>query len=128
MHIYTDVIGGGFSVKLSCLKHKRKEEYTWDFSGTVLRTEQLGKPRRKFEYDIKKGFITECDGMDWINLAEDRDQGRAIVNTVINTRFHKMLENSWVAKGLTASEDALSSTEMVKHIQCGLNAKKMLRY
>jgi hypothetical protein len=26
----------------------------------------------------------ECDGMDWIDLAEDRDQGRALVNTVMN--------------------------------------------
>jgi hypothetical protein len=26
------------------------------------------------------------DGMDWINLAEDRDQWRALVNTVMNLR------------------------------------------
>jgi hypothetical protein len=26
------------------------------------------------------------DGMDWINLAEDRDQLRALVNTVMNLR------------------------------------------
>jgi hypothetical protein len=26
------------------------------------------------------------DGMDWINLAEDRDRWRAIVNTVMNLR------------------------------------------
>jgi hypothetical protein len=25
-----------------------------------------------------------CDGMDWINLAEDRDQWRALVKTVMN--------------------------------------------
>jgi hypothetical protein len=27
------------------------------------------------------------DGMDWIDLAEDRDQWRALVNTVMNLRF-----------------------------------------
>jgi hypothetical protein len=26
------------------------------------------------------------DGMDWIDLAEDRDQWKALVNTVINLR------------------------------------------
>jgi hypothetical protein len=29
----------------------------------------------------------EWDGMDWIDLAEDRDQWRALVNTVTNLRF-----------------------------------------
>jgi hypothetical protein len=28
----------------------------------------------------------ELDGMDWIDLAEDRDQWRALVNTVKNLR------------------------------------------
>jgi hypothetical protein len=27
-----------------------------------------------------------CDGMDWINLAQDRDQWRTLVNTVMNLR------------------------------------------
>jgi hypothetical protein len=31
------------------------------------------------------------DGMDWINVAHDRDQWRAVVNTVMN---HKMLGSS----------------------------------
>jgi hypothetical protein len=34
------------------------------------------------------------DGKDWIDLAQDRDQWRALVNTVMNLLVHKMLENS----------------------------------
>jgi hypothetical protein len=32
-------------------------------------------------------------GMDWIDLTEGRDQLRALANTVINLRLHKMLGN-----------------------------------
>jgi hypothetical protein len=36
--------------------------------------------------DNIKVDITEidCDGMDWIDLAQDREQWRALLNTVIN--------------------------------------------
>jgi hypothetical protein len=27
-----------------------------------------------------------CDGMDWFDMAQDRDQWRALVNTVLNFR------------------------------------------
>jgi hypothetical protein len=39
----------------------------------------------------------EWDGMDWIDLAQDIEQRRAVVNTVMNLRVHKMLGRSWVA-------------------------------
>jgi hypothetical protein len=37
---------------------------------------------------------TGWDGMDLIDLALDRDQWRALVNTVITFGFHKMLGSS----------------------------------
>jgi hypothetical protein len=44
----------------------------------------LGRPRREWVNNIKMG-IRE-NGMDWIDLAQDRDQWRALVNTVMNLR------------------------------------------
>jgi hypothetical protein len=47
----------------------------------------LGRPRRRWVDNIKMDLReTGCDGMDWIELAQDRDQWRALVNTVMNLR------------------------------------------
>jgi hypothetical protein len=45
----------------------------------------LGIPRRRWEDNIKMG-IREVGwgGIDWIDLAEDRDRWRALVNAVMN--------------------------------------------
>jgi hypothetical protein len=41
----------------------------------------LGKPRRRWE-DIKADLQeVGCEGMNWIELAQDRDRWRAVVNT-----------------------------------------------
>jgi hypothetical protein len=47
----------------------------------------LGRPRRRWE-DIIKMDLREIGwgSMDWIDLAQDRDQWRALVNMVINLR------------------------------------------
>jgi hypothetical protein len=47
----------------------------------------LRRPRRRWVDNIKKG-IREIGwgGVDWIDLAQDRDQWRALVNTVMNLR------------------------------------------
>jgi hypothetical protein len=47
----------------------------------------LGRPRRKREDNIKMdlrevGWV----GMDWIDLAEDTDRWRAVLNAVMNLR------------------------------------------
>jgi hypothetical protein len=47
----------------------------------------LGRPRRRWE-DNTRIDLREIGwgGMDWIDLAQDRDQWRAHVNTVMNLR------------------------------------------
>jgi hypothetical protein len=45
----------------------------------------LGRPRRRWVDDIRidlKGI--DWNGMDWIDLAQDRDHWRALVKTVMN--------------------------------------------
>jgi transposase len=34
------------------------------------------------------------DGVHWIDMALDRDQWRALVNTIMNLRFHNLLRSS----------------------------------
>jgi hypothetical protein len=47
----------------------------------------LGRPRRRWEDNIKMdlqevGWVS----MDWIDLVQDRDRWRAVVNAVMNLR------------------------------------------
>jgi len=55
----------------------------------------LGRPRRRWEDNIKMNLQeVRCGGMDWIELAQDRDRWHAMENAVMNFTFHKMWEIS----------------------------------
>jgi len=47
----------------------------------------LGRPRRRWDDNVKMDLQeVGCGGMDWIDLAQDRDRWRALVNAVMNHR------------------------------------------
>jgi hypothetical protein len=51
--------------------------------GKPVGTRPLGRPRRRWVDNIKMDLReTGWVGMDWIDLAQDSDQCRALVNTV----------------------------------------------
>jgi hypothetical protein len=54
--------------------------------GKHERKRPLRKPRRKWE-DIIMMCLQEMEwGMDWINVTEDRERWRALVNVIMNLR------------------------------------------
>ena len=47
----------------------------------------IGRPRRRWEDNIKMDIQeVGCEGMDWIDVAQDRDRWLALVNTVMKFR------------------------------------------
>ena len=54
----------------------------------------LGRPRNSWEDNIKVDLQeVGCGGMDWIELAQDWDRWRALVNAVMNHRLPKIAGN-----------------------------------
>ena len=50
----------------------------------------LGRPRSRWEDNIKMDLQeVGCGGMDWIELAQDRDRWQALVDAVMNLRVPK---------------------------------------
>ena len=52
----------------------------------AVKDESLERPRRRWEDNIKMDLQEVGAGGDWMELAQDRDRWRALVNTVMNFR------------------------------------------
>jgi hypothetical protein len=50
--------------------------------GNPERKRSLGRPRRRWVDNREIGW----DGVDWMDMAQDRDQWRALESTVLNLR------------------------------------------
>jgi hypothetical protein len=58
--------------------------------GKPERKRPLGKPRHRWVYNIKMNpRETGWDGMDSIDMAQDRDRWRAFLHTIMNIRVPK---------------------------------------
>jgi hypothetical protein len=55
--------------------------------GKPERKRPLGRPRRRWEDNIRMDLRQiGWSGMDWIEVTQDRDQWRGLVNTIMNLR------------------------------------------
>ena len=54
--------------------------------GKPERKRPLGRPRRRWEDNIKMDLRKVGGSGDWMELAQDKDRWRAFVNTVMNFR------------------------------------------
>ena len=62
----------------SAYGEEERRSYTGFWWGN-LREIELGRPRRRWEDNIKMDLQElGCGGMDWIELAQDRDSWRAL--------------------------------------------------
>ena len=61
--------------------------YTGFWCGNLRGKRPLGRPRRRWEDNIKMDLQeVEWVDMHWIDLAQDRDRWRALVNAVMDLR------------------------------------------
>jgi hypothetical protein len=70
----------------ACSTHGEEEACIKGFGGKARRKETTRiRPRRRWEDNIKIDLkYMGWDGLDWIHLAQDRDQCRVLVNKVMN--------------------------------------------
>ena len=65
---------------------ERKDVYR-DLVGKPEGKRPLGRPRRRWKDNIKMDlYEVGCGGMNWIDLAKDRDTWQALVKAVMNLR------------------------------------------
>jgi hypothetical protein len=72
------------------------------------------QPERQYRYGWVDNIQMDLgeirwDSVDWIDLAQDRDKWRALVDVVMNLQFHRMLGSSQVVAQQVASRVVLSS-------------------
>ena len=68
----------------TCSAYGTGEAYTWFWWGNLRERDHLGEPGVDARIILRQPQEVACGGMDWIELAQDRDRWRAVVNEVMN--------------------------------------------
>jgi len=70
-----------------CNTHGKDEKWIRNLVGKLERKRPLGTPRHSWEDNIKMDLRKiGSEDVDWMVLARDRDQWRAVMSTVMNLR------------------------------------------
>jgi hypothetical protein len=70
-----------------CSTYGGEERCIQSFGGKPEGKRPLGRHRHRWEDNIKMNLQKEgCGGMDWMELAQDRDRWRVLVNAIMNIR------------------------------------------
>jgi hypothetical protein len=71
----------------ACSTNGEKRDAYRIMVGKPERKRPLGRPRHRWVDNNKMDFREiGWDGVDWMDMAQDRDQWRALVNMVLNLR------------------------------------------
>jgi hypothetical protein len=71
----------------ACSAYRGDERRVQDFGGEPEGRRLLGRHRRRWEDNIKMNLQEEgCKCMYWIELAQDRDRWRELMNAIMNLR------------------------------------------
>jgi hypothetical protein len=70
-----------------CSLHGERRDVYRVLVGEIEGKSPFGRPRRRWENTITMDLQeVGCGGVDWIQLAQERDRWRALVNVVMNIR------------------------------------------
>ena len=78
----------------ACSAYGRDERCVQCFCGEIRGKRPLGRPRCRWENNIKMDIQeVGCGCMEWNELAQDRDRWRVLMNAVMNLRVPKNAVN-----------------------------------
>jgi hypothetical protein len=60
---------------------KLKQKPIKNFSKVTRRDKPFGIPRHRYEDNIRTNILTECERLDWIYMAQYRNQWQDLVNS-----------------------------------------------